>query len=215
MKKLFLILVIVILILAAVFSYYFFLKPKNFHQETNMPEQLLQNKKIAFIIAWRDFRDEEYFVPKEILEKAGAEIKTVSTQLGEAKGADGGTVNVDLLLNDLNVADFDAFVFVGGPGALNYLDNQTSYEIIKEIVRNNKVLAAICIAPSIIAKSGALTGKKATVWSSALIKEPIKVLEQNGLLYQNEAVVVDGKLITANGPAAAKSFAEAIKEVLK
>lgn len=209
---LFLILIFVIIIIS-LGGYYFFFK----NQSTNefmSNEQVLKNKKIAIIVAWRDFRDEEYFVPKEILEKAGAEIKTVSTQIGEAIGADGGTTKVDFTLSELKVVDFDAFVFVGGPGALTYLDNSHTYQLVKEIVQNNKVLAAICISPAIIAKSGVLTGKKATVWSSPTIKEPIEALKQNGLIYQDQAVVVDGNLITANGPSAAKAFGEAIVKIL-
>jgi len=175
----------------------------------------LIGKKIALIIAWRDFRDDEYFIPKELFEKAGAEIKNVSTQLGQARGADGGEVGIDLTLTDLKVKEFDAIVFVGGPGVLKYLDNTLSYAIINEAIKNNKVLAAICISPVILAKSNLLSGKKATVWSSSLIKEPIATLKEHGLLYENKPVVVDGNLITANGPAAARAFAEAIIEILK
>ena len=64
-------------------------------QEEIMPTAL-EGKKIAMIIAFKDFRDAEYFVPKEIFEKAGAEVKTVSDKLGTAIGADGGDTKVDL-----------------------------------------------------------------------------------------------------------------------
>ena len=49
--------------------------------EITMPEKALENKKIAMIVAFKDFRDEEYFVPKEILETAGAEVKTASNKM--------------------------------------------------------------------------------------------------------------------------------------
>ena len=61
----------------------------------------MKKKKIAMIIAFRDFRDEEYFVPKDILKGAGVEIKTVSTQEGTAIGADGGEVEIDLLISEI------------------------------------------------------------------------------------------------------------------
>ena len=103
-------------------------------KEIIMPGKNLENKKIVMIIAFRDFRDEEYFVPKEILEKAGAEIKTASNRIGTAIGTDGGNVKVDLLVSEINPAEladlqskssrdsiqsissFDAVVFIGGPG---------------------------------------------------------------------------------------------------
>jgi len=170
-------------------------------------------KKVAIIIAYKDFKDEEYFASRGILETAGAEIKVVSDNLGNlgtASGADGGEAKVDIKLSDLNVSDFDAVVFIGGPGALSHLDNQDSYRIAKEAVGRNKILAAICISPTILAKAGVLQGKKATVWTSPLDKGPKKILEENGVEFQDKSVVVDGNIITANGPSAAKKFGEEI-----
>lgn len=177
-------------------------------------EESLKNKKIVMIVAFRDFRDEEYFVPREILEKAGAEIKTASNSRGTALGADGGETKVDLLVSDINPADFSAVVFIGGPGCLKDLDNEDSYKIARETVSQDKVLAAICIAPTILAKAGVLEGKKVTVWLSPMDRSPIRVLEENGAVYEDEPVVIDGKIITGNGPAAAKEFGQAIIETL-
>ncbi len=179
-----------------------------------MPEKKLENKKIGMIIAFRDFRDAEYFRPKEILEGAGAEIKTASNKKGTAIGADGGDVEVDLLISEINPVDFDALIFVGGPGCLENLDNEASYKVARETVSQNKVLASICISPLILAKAGVLKGKKATVWSSPLDRGPIKTLENYGAIYQDKSVVIDGKIITANGPGAAEEFGKAIVEVL-
>lgn len=95
------------------------------------------------LIAFKDFRDEEYFVPKEILVKAGAEVKTASSKMGKAMGTDGGQVEVDLTVSEINPADFDAVIFVGGPGCLADLDNENSYNLIKETKAKYKLLAAI------------------------------------------------------------------------
>jgi len=179
-----------------------------------MPRQNISDKKIVMIIAFQDFRDVEYFVPKEILEAAGAEVKTASNKKGIAIGADGGDVEVNLLVSEINPADFDALVFVGGPGCLENLDNEDSYKIARETVSQDKILASICISPVILAKAGVLEGKKATVWSSPMDKSPIRTLESHGAVYQSESVVIDGKIITANGPAAAKKFGEAILKAL-
>jgi protease I len=177
-----------------------------------MPE--VKGKKVVMIIAFRDFRDAEYFVPKEILEKAGIEVKTASNKMGTAIGADGGDTNVDLLVSQINISDFDAIIFVGGPGCLDALDNEDSYKVAKEAVSQNKVLASICISPVILAKAGVLKGKKATVWSSPMDRGPVKILKENGAIYEDKSVVVDGKIITANGPGAAEEFARAIVKLL-
>ena len=173
------------------------------------------NKKVAMIIAFKDFKDEEYFIPKEILTKAGFEVVTVSNSSGLAQGADGQEAQVDVLIEQLSIEDYQAIIFIGGGGTLKNLDNQLSYQIAQEAIKQNKVLAAICISPIILTKASVLKGKKATVWSSPLDKSWIKVLQESGqAIYQEEDVVVDGKIITANGPAAAERFGQAIVEVL-
>jgi protease I len=182
-------------------------------KEIPMVEKVV-GKKAVMLIAFRDFRDAEYFVPKEVLEKAGIEVKTASNKKGIAIGADGGEVLVDLLVPEIQVEKFDAIIFVGGPGALSNLDNEDSYKVAKEAVEQNKVLAAICISPVILAKARVLEGKKATVWHSPLDKSGIKILEENGVHFEDKPVVIDGNLITANGPGAAQEFGEKIVEAL-
>lgn len=171
-------------------------------------------KKICLVVAFRGFKDEEYFTPKAILEQAGFEVVTASDKKGVAIGADGGETESEIELKDLHPDQFDAILFIGGPGALDHLDNEESYRVIRETVDKNKLLGAICISPSILAKAKALVGKKATVWTSPLNKSPVRILEENGAIYQNENVVVDGKVITANGPQAAQEFGQKIKEIL-
>lgn len=217
MKKTLLFIGIIVIIVIGVFGYQNLIKKEKeiSPKEELMPEKVLENKKIAIILAFRDFRDVEYFLPKEILESMGAEIKTASNKKGTAIGADGGEVEIDLLVSQINPADFDALVFVGGPGCLDNLDNEDSYRVARETVSQNKVLASICISPVILAKAGVLKGKKATVWSSLMDKGPVRILEENEAIYQDKSVVVEGKIITANGPAAAEEFAKAIIAALK
>lgn len=215
MKKGFIFLgIIAIMVIVGVLAYKNLSKKEIKEISTPMTKESLTGKNVAMIIAFKDFRDEEYFVPKGILEAAGAEIKTASSQKGTAIGADGGEVEVNLLVSEINPADFDAVIFIGGPGTLKYLDNEDSYKVVQETVSQEKVLAAICIAPVILAKAGVLGGKKATVWSSPLDKSAVKILEENGAIFQDELIVVDGKLITGNGPTAAKEFGETLVETL-
>jgi protease I len=213
-KNLIFIVIIIILLIVGVISVFINKNKKEITPKNNMPENTLLGKKVAIVIAFRDFRDVEYFIPKEILEKAGAKITTVSNKKGTAVGADGGDVEVDLSIDEVNPSKFDAVVFIGGPGCLQNLDNENSYKIIKETIEQNKVLGSICISPVILAKAGILVGKKATVWSSLLDKSAVKILKDNGAVYEDENVVVDGKLVTGNGPEAAEEFALKLVGVL-
>ncbi len=216
-KNLIFIGIVVIVLMASILIYLNLIAKKEkppLQEKITMPKTL-EDKKIAIIVAFKDFRDEEYFIPKEILEGVGAEVKTASNKMGRALGADGGEVEIDLLVSDLNPAYFDAVVFIGGPGCLENLDNENSYKVAKETVSKGKVMAAICVSPIILAKAGVLEDKKATVWSSALDRGPVAILKENGAIYQDKTVVTDGKIITGNGPEASKEFGEAIIGALK
>jgi protease I len=198
--------------------------PKQSNPATSLPSSIsapttiqftkTMEKKILMVVAFKNFKDEEYFVTKEVLEKAGYLIDTTSSQKGIAVGTEGGDAIINLLPSQIYPKDYEAIVFVGGDGMAKELDNQDFQNLAHEFVDNHKVVAAICVAPSLLAKAGVLEGKKATVWSSILDKSGIKVLEANGAIYDKGPVVIDGKIITANGPAAAQSFGEKIVEIL-
>lgn len=170
-------------------------------------------KKVAIIVAFKDFRDEEYFIPKEILENKGIKTKTFSNEKGIAVGRFGGEVEIKETINNINVDNFDAIVFVGGSGAVEFIDNNVSYGIIKK--SKDKIIGAICIAPIILAKAGALKNKKCTVWSSSMDKSAIKTIKENGGTYKQEQVVIDGNIITAENHEASKLFGQSIVKMLK
>lgn len=184
-------------------------------KEKLSPSIDLSPKKVVMVLAYRDFRDEEYFVPREILEKAGVKIEVASSKKGIAQGAEGGGIEIDFEISEVDPSDFSGVVFVGGPGCLKYLDNPQSYGLVKETIGQGKVLGAICISPVILAKAGVLEDRKATVWSSPMDKSAVKILEQKGAIYQKEAVVKDRNIITASGPSGAKQFGRALVKALR
>jgi len=220
MKKLSL-LIVIFLIILGVFLYFKGINHKKVEVKKNtmteISSQSFQNKKrVAIIIAFNNFKDEEYLGTIEELKKKGIEVEPISNSCGVAKGVGGTEVEIKKTIKEIKVDDYDGIVFIGGPGALENLDNPDSYRIAKEAISKNKILGAICISPVILAKSKVLEGKKATVWSSILDKSPIKELEKNGGIYLDQPVVVDGNIITGNGPKAAHQFGETIAlELLK
>ena len=181
---------------------------------TMIPKKIFTDKNALFVIAFEGFQDLEYSKSREILEAAGVKITVASSSLGTATGKFGKRVDSDLTINEVIVADYDAIIFIGGPGATEYIDNQTAHILVREAVKANKILAAICIAPEILAKAGVLTGKKATVWSSIIERSSIDILKDNGAQYLDQEIVVDGKIITGNGPDAVEKFGQAILELI-
>ena len=167
-------------------------------------------KKIVFVVAPEVFRDEEYIEPKTILENAGVEVTTASTVVGEIYGKIKIKAQSQMLAKDIKVEDFDGIFFVGGGGASVYFEDKVVHNIAKQFYDNGKIVSAICIAPVILANAGLLQNKKATVF----FPDGVDALLQNGADYTGNSVEVDGKIVTGNGPQAAKQFAEELLKIL-
>lgn len=173
-----------------------------------MAEKRLAGNKILMVIAPDQFRDEELLTPKQVLSDAGATVVVASTKAGEAKGMLGARVTPDIVLSDAKAHDYAAIVVVGGMGSPEYLwEEPKLHELVKEMSRDGKVVAAICLSGAALAKAGVLNGKHATVWS---MPESLQALKDGKANYVQEHVVQDGKFITADGPEAAQEFAQVI-----
>ncbi len=166
--------------------------------------------KILMIIAPVDFRDEELFRTKEIFEKKGFQVTVTSKEICLAKGMLGATTQIDKSLESVNVNEYEAVVFIGGSGASMYFDDKTALNIAKNAKSLNKVIGAICIAPSILANAGVLEGKNATCYPSER-----KNLSAKGAKYIESEVIVDGRIVTADGPKSAEKFGIKIAELLE
>jgi len=169
----------------------------------------LKGKKVLMVIAHHDFRDEEYQRPRHIFEKVEMKVTVASSDTLPAKGMLGLEVKPDILLSQAKVEDYDCLVFVGGRGAQEYWDNPLAHKLLQEAVNQGKIIGAICIAPVTLARAGILKGKKATVWSSSS-----EDLKSGGAIYTGAQVEVDGKIVTGNGPDAAKPFGKAIVQMM-
>ncbi len=178
------------------------------HVEEKRGEIMAKN--ILMVVAPANFRDEECLEPKKIFESKGMNVTIASKNVSKAKGSLGASVNVNLDISKVNVSNYDAVVFVGGPGATVYFNDTAAQKIAKDAVKQGKILGAICIAPAILANAGVLEGKNATVFPSEN-----STLKAKGANYTGADVTVDGRIITANGPAAAKKFGNAVADALR
>jgi len=162
-------------------------------------------KKILMIIAKKIFRDEELLEPKKIFEESGQTVTIASSRKGPCLGKLGARVEANMSLSEVREEDFDAVVFVGGSGSEEYFDDPTAHKIACEFHKKNKIVSAICAAPTILARAGLLDRKNATSYIDQ--KENIT---QRGAFYKDQAIVVDGNIITGNGPTASNEFANVI-----
>jgi protease I len=170
----------------------------------------LQGKKVLMVVAANDFRDEEFFEPFNVLRRGGATITVASSIKGQAIGALGGKIATDRLVAECKAADYDAVVFVGGPGSSEFFKDPGAQALARDAAAGSKVLAAICIAPVTLANAGVLKDKQCTCFPSVQSQ-----LAARGAKLVGQDVVRDGKLLTATGPAAAPAFAETLAKMLE
>ena len=164
---------------------------------------------VLMIIAQDQFRDEEYARPKEVLERRGAVVTTASAAAGTCTGKLGLKAMADVALADVDDAGYDALAFIGGGGSAVFFDDATAHDLARAFLTSGRPVAAICIAPSTLARAGVLTDRRATAFPSQEDD-----LRAHGALWTGAPVEVDGTVITANGPAAAVEFGEAIAHAL-
>ena len=166
--------------------------------------------KVLMAVAPERFRDEELFVTREELKRGGHTTAIASTRRGKCQGSRGGTVTATVALSQAQARDYDAIVFVGGGGSQVLFADEDALRLAREADEQGRVVAAICLAPVILANAGVLRGKKATVAGTQA-----KAIEAKGAQYTGPGVTVDGNVVTGNAPKASRLFGQTIDELLK
>jgi protease I len=165
-------------------------------------------KRAALIVASQNFHDEEFFETKRALDAAGVQTVIASTRIGIIRGML-GIAEANILVGRLRVEDYDAIIFIGGPGAVEYAANPAALNLAREAWRQRKILAAIDTAPTILANAGVLTGVRATSFLSERNR-----LIQAGAVYTGIPVEQDRLIITGSGPMASIQFGRAVADAL-
>ncbi|MDX9860068.1 MAG: type 1 glutamine amidotransferase domain-containing protein [Rhodospirillales bacterium] len=176
-----------------------------------MPD--LSGKAVA-ILATHGFEPSELLEPRQILSKAGAKVDVIGPQKGEIRGWDhtewGQSVAVDVTLKEARTDAYDALVLPGGeinPDTLRADDEAVSF--VKGFVKAGKPVGAICHAPWLLIEAGVMAGRRAT--SHPSIKTDMK---NAGCDWVDEAVVVDGNLVTSRGPDDIPAFMGKLVELI-
>lgn len=170
-------------------------------------------KKVLLVIANEGFQQVEYNVPKKIVRDAGYTVETASDQAVPAIAKDGSTAKVDVVLEKVDPDSYAGIFFIGGPGAMDHLDHEKSYRIIRHAAQNSIPLGAICIATRILVNAGIMADRQATGWDGD--GELADMYHDYGVIYVKKNVVVDRNIVTATGPNAAQEFGEQIVALLR
>jgi protease I len=168
--------------------------------------------KILITIAPDKFRDEELAEPRAALDKAGIGYDIASTRRGLCTGMLGAKVTATLSFEEVDPKKYDGLLIVGGSGAQTHLwEDEVLVEMVKFFRKSAKPVAAICLAPVVLANAGVLKGRKSTYFNNP---KSFFEMKKGGAVLVDKPVVNDDRIITANGPGAAKEFADMFVTVL-
>ena len=147
------------------------------------------------------FEETEAIAPVDMLRRAGVTVKTVGIGKSVITGSHGLSVICDLTDSEVRLTDeLDGVILPGGmPGTLNLDASQTVHSAVDFAVSHQKLVCAICAAPSILGRKGLLSGKKAIAF-------PGFEKELEGAIISKDPVVKDGVFITAKGAGVAFDF---------
>lgn len=144
----------------------------------------------------------------DILRRGGITVVSAGLDTQPVRASRGAVLIPDTTLESALEQSYDMVVLPGGqPGSNNLKADARILSLLNNMAQQDKYIAAICAAPSVLATAGLLDGKRATSFPGALDAFP-KVQQQA------VAVVEDGKFITSRGPGTAMDFALLLLERL-
>lgn len=154
------------------------------------------------------FEELEATAPVDILKRGGVEVLTAGVYSRDVCGAHGIRYFTDITIDEVELTELDGVILPGGiPGTPNLDKSEKLHNILDFAFNNNRLICAICAAPSILGKAGFLYGKKATCYPG--FEKSFK-----GGIYTGSKTEKDGNIITGAGAGAALDFAfEILAEV--
>ncbi len=146
----------------------------------------------------------------DLLRRAGIEVVSAGLDSQPVKASRGTVLIPDTDLDSIATRDFDMIVLPGGlPGADHLNSDPRILSRLRAMAAAGKYTAAICAAPRVLASCGLLEGRAATSYPGVLSAGSVP-----GMEYSDNAVVVDGKVVTSRGPGTAMDFALTLIEQL-
>jgi protease I len=159
----------------------------------------IKGLKVAILVE-DGFEQVELVEPRKALDQAGAETKIVSPRKEKVRAWNltnwGEPLHVDVPLDQAQPSNFDALLLPGGvmnPDALRMQPKAVAF--VKAFFDAGKPVAVICHGPWTIIEADAARGRRIASWPS--LKTDLK---NAGAEWVDQAVVVDGNLVSSRKP---------------
>jgi len=168
---------------------------------------------MVYILLAEGFEEIEAITPIDLLRRVDVEVKAVSlTNALLVRGGHGVEVMADITLKQI---DFEALEMLILPGGLNGVDKisgtPAAMELIMKVWKAGKYLAAICAAPTLLAKLDIIKGLSVVCHPSV----GVEIMRSGGRVLHNKQVVSDGNLITGKAAGSSTEFALELISVIR
>ena len=156
---------------------------------------------MVYVLLGTGFEDVEAITPIDLLRRAGIAVLTVGLNGKIVTGGHGIGIEADITIDEMDLTDLEMIVLPGGLGGVASIQNcAPAMDAIRFAHENNKYIAAICAAPTILGKLGLTQQKTITCYPGC--EAPCE-----GATIAQVAAVRDGMLITGTSAGCAIAFA--------
>ena len=167
--------------------------------------------KKALVFLANGFEEIEAVTIIDVLRRANISVTVAGLTSNPIEGAHKLRIIPEKAVNEVSAQEFDTVICPGGsPGYKNLRKDSQVIQIIKNAFESNKLVAAICASPAVLADAGVLKWKYCTIFPGM----ENELLKGGGKPSQDD-VVVDGNVVTSKGPATALLFALKLVELLE
>ena len=165
---------------------------------------------MVYILLGTGFEETEAIAPCDILKRANVPVQLVGLTGREIRGGHGIGVCADVTIDELDPEAMDMIVLPGGMGGVNsILACEKALDAVRYAWDNGRFVAAICAAPTILARLGVTDGKKATCYPG------LEDRMGSADMQPGAATVTDGRLLTGAGPGTAIDFGLLLVKALR
>ncbi|KAF3421249.1 hypothetical protein E2986_06392 [Frieseomelitta varia] len=168
------------------------------------------SKKTALLLIADGSEEMEAVITTDVLRRVGIDVTVAGlTENPCVKCSRDVKICVDAKLSDAVNQKYDVVILPGGlNGSKAFANSSEVGKLLQQQEQENRLIAAICAAPTALKIHGIAKGKKITSYPA--MKDQLTDYYK----YLEDKVVIDGNLITSRGPATAFAFSLAIAEKL-
>ncbi len=195
---------------AGLITLFVFMMPAcNTAQQKSDPEAVSE-KQVAVLLG-EGFHDGEAYMPIGFLTNRNVKVVVIGPEKGAVKAYNSDfLINIECAVDEVDVDDFDALIIPGGMAPSLLRENENVVNFVRDFFNSGKPTAAICHGPQILITAGVMEGKKSTAVGSVG-----EELIEAGAEFYDQALVVDGNLITSRVPRDLNDFSNAVFEALE